>query len=481
MPEEAPEMRMPSAIAAILTVMFGACAAVPAGCAKTAPAVQDGCGAIALDTGAVGQTIVGFGASGCWWAKDVGGWETGKVDRVIEWLFSRERGIGLTMYRFEVGGGEVNIAPDAWRRAETFEVAAGQYDWNRDANSVLVLKKAVAAGADTVVFFANTPPGRLTVSGKTTGEESGSSNLKGGMDEEFARYLVDIALHFRQDGIPVRYISPVNEPQWKWKESNGQEGCHYTPDQIVALAEALARELDARGAGIKPSLIDSGKWLDKEYTVDLYKRLAENEIVGPQMDHYAVHSYWSDAAARRSAMTLLGETGVRLPLWQTEWCQMESGRDLGMDAALVLAECVHDDMTITQCASWTAWLAVSCYDYKDGLVYVDLASRSVMDSRRMWALGNYSRFVREGYRRIGATCEAENLLASAYISPDGATEVLVCINKGEKACAMSIAAQHAGSYEAYETSESHALEKVGSGKPGVYTFPARSITTLVLR
>ncbi len=478
MKREVPEMKRPSAIAAALSLLIGA-GTVSAGCSAPEKAMHAD-GTIRLDPAAAGQTIAGFGASGCWWAKDVGGWESDKTDRITEWLFDQKKGIGLNIYRFEVGGGEVNNSPDAWRRAETFETAPGQYDWNRDANSVAMLKKAVAAGVDNVMFFANTPPGRLTVSGKTTGADDGASNLKQGADAEFAKYLVDIALHFKDEGIPVKYISPVNEPQWNWKESNGQEGCHYTPEQVVALAEALAGELAARAPDMKPSLIDSGKWLDKAYTVDLYKRLAENAVVGPQMDHYAVHSYWTDSTARRSSRLLLEQTGVKLPLWQTEWCQMESGRDLGMDAALVLAECVHEDMTVTQCSAWIAWLAVSCYDYKDGLVYVDLASREVMDSRRMWALGNYSRFVREGYRRIGAACDSEDLLASAYMSPDGNTQVLVCVNSGDKTHTMNIVADGLGRCEAYETSQARALEKVSSGSTGAYSFPAGSVTTLVL-
>lgn len=434
---------------------------------------------IALVPQDVRQTIAGFGASGCWWAQDVGGWEPDKVDRIIGLLFDKEKGIGLNIYRFEVGGGGVNESADPWRRAETFEVSPGQYGWDRDAGAVNILKKAVAAGADDVMFFANTPPGRMTVSGKTTGEDGGGANLKPGMEGEFARYLADIALHFKGEGVPVKYVSPVNEPQWNWKASNGQEGCHYEPDQIVTLAKALVRELAGRGSDIKPSLVDSGKWLDAKYTVGLYKRLAEDAVIGPAMDHFAVHSYWSSDADKETAYAALKNTGVSLPLWQTEWCQMESGRDLGMGAALVLAQTMHEDLTVADCSAWIAWLAVSCYDYKDGLVYVDLDDRDVFDSKRLWALGNYSRFVREGYRRVELAGDTGGLLASAFLSPDNRTAVLVSINSGEIPVTLNIQAQGFSSYIAYETSAGRSLEAVASGAPGPYSFPARSVTTLV--
>lgn len=58
------------------------------------------------------QTIEGFGASGAWWAQIVGNWThedpiSGKPvrDRISELLFSKTEGIGLGIYRYNIGGG----------------------------------------------------------------------------------------------------------------------------------------------------------------------------------------------------------------------------------------------------------------------------------------------------------------------------------------------------------------------------------------
>lgn len=477
-------MRRSIAWFALLPLLLGSCAS-PADSDPVSASPQsssnDSPRSISLDAGDVCQTIAGFGASGCWWAPDVGGWEAVKVAQIIDWLFDRDNGIGLTIYRFEVGAGGINESPDPWRRAETFEIASGEYDWSRCANAVNVLRLAVEAGVDTVMFFANSPPGRMTLSGKTTGADSGGPNLKPDMEGEFARYLVDIALHFKAEGIPVRYISPINEPQWDWQASKGQEGCHYDPDQIVKMAEALTEELNRRCPEIRPSLVDSGKWLDQTYTINIYKDLATNPVVGPAMDHFAVHSYWSNSVGKQTVVNQLKDTGSGLPLWQTEWCQMENGRDFGMESALMLAQTVHEDMTVGNCSAWINWIAVSCYDYKDGLVYVDLDDRRVLDTKRLWALGNYSRFIREGYKRIVISGKPGGILASAYLSPDSQTAVLVAINSGKSAEALDIRAEGFGSYMAYETSVSHSLSCVASGVSGRYSFPAESVTTLVYK
>jgi hypothetical protein len=103
---------------------------------------------ISIDAQAEVQTIEGFGAAGAWWAQDVGGWEDEKRALVADLLFDREKGAGLSFYRYNIGGGDGENIQDAWRRAETFEVAPGQYDWTRDANAMWMLRAARERGVE---------------------------------------------------------------------------------------------------------------------------------------------------------------------------------------------------------------------------------------------------------------------------------------------------------------------------------------------
>jgi O-glycosyl hydrolase len=324
--------------------------------------------------------------------------------------------------------------------------------------------------------------------GRTTGDDKGESNLIPGMEDDFARYLADIAVHFQTEGIPVRYISPVNEPQWNWKLENGQEGSHFTPDGVVEIGRALVRELKARGSDIRVSLPDSGKMWDTDYTLGLYRKLAADPEFTGWLPHFSVHAYWSSLEDKKKLASAISDSGMALPLWQSEWCQMEGGFDSGMGPALTLARCVHEDLTVLDCTAWQTWIAVSCYDFKDGLVYVDLATRKTVDMKRLWALGNWSRFVRPGYARIEADSGSDALLVSAWIAPDGKEAVLVVVNDGAEPVAADISglAEMPGlSAEpvmtSWETSEAFNLKKVQEGKAGTCIFPSRSITTLVIR
>ena len=81
---------------------------------------------------------------------------------------------------------------------------------------------------------------------------------------------------------------------------------------------------------------------------------------------------------------------------------MKNGGAAGMDAALVLARTIHEDMTILSVSTWEHWLAVAKGDYRDGLVYVNESSRKFGAVKRMWSFGNYSKFIKPGYHRIKA-------------------------------------------------------------------------------
>lgn len=429
------------------------------------------------------QTIEGFGASGAWWAQDVGGWDN--IGDIMELLYDHNKGIGLNIYRYNIGAGEPCKTGDVWRRTKSLEVTPGIYDLERDKNAIVAMKEAVKRGAE-VVAFANSPPARLTVSGKTSGGEKGKPNLAPEAEEDFAHYLVDITQLLLDEEIPVRYLSPINEPQWDWKE--GQEGSNYKPEQIISLSKKVALEIERRNLPVKISMAESGTWNDDRYTLNLYKRIMDDDILSNVIDHYAVHSYWSSAKDKKIAALYFDRIDNMLPLHQTEWCEMENGIDMGMDSALTLAKTVHEDMTILSVASWQHWLAVSKYDYRDGLVYVDQASKKYRPAKRMWSLGNYSKFIKPGYQRInldiypkGEANQDGKVLASAYFSPKEDKTIIVAINESQQEKPIKFDQLKGDITQAFITSEDYDCALVDEIKKlDDYTLPAKSVVTFVI-
>lgn len=94
------------------------------------------------------HVIEGFGASGAWWAQDIGGWAEETRRHIVDLLFDRQRGIGLSVYRYNIGAGDGQEIGDPWRRAETFELGPGVYDRSCDQNAIWVLRAAYREGED---------------------------------------------------------------------------------------------------------------------------------------------------------------------------------------------------------------------------------------------------------------------------------------------------------------------------------------------
>jgi len=426
------------------------------------------------------QTIERFGASGAWWAQHVGGWEDEARDQVVRLLFDRDAGAGLSLYRYNIGAGDGEHIGDPWRRTETCEVAPGRYDWSRDANAVWMLKAARDAGVESFVAFANSPPARMTESGKTSGGVYGRSNLRTDMHDEFARYLVDVTRHLRDiEGVPVGLISPINEPLWEWEE-NGQEGCHYTAKECVAVTKALLRAIEDAGLEVGVDVIEAPLW-----------RGAANLYVGPLMrdpeiadavHHFSIHSYWSTREEKEAEVALIRRRFPELRLWMSEWTEMKGGRDYGMDSALVMANVMHDDLTVASVTSWQYWIAVSRYDFRDGLIYVDEDTRAVHETKRLWTMASYSRFIPAGHVRIDVDVHHPEVRASAYVSPDDDETVVVAINNGADAAPVSIAGvSDAATATVYETSDAHSLTRVYAGSPPAgIVLPGQSVSTVVL-
>ena len=182
----------------------------------TKPAQQLAFGAATLSSRPV-QVMNGFGASGAWWPNDLGNFGSAVQEQVASMLFSPS-GIGLSAYRYNVGGGGVGVTNPS-RAPQTFLVGSGQYDWSRDPGGQRFLALAAQSGVPNLVGFANSAPVSWTTNGQNCG-----GNLVPGAEAAYAAYLADVVTHFHDSlGIRLAYLSPMNEPDYGF--GNGkQEG-----------------------------------------------------------------------------------------------------------------------------------------------------------------------------------------------------------------------------------------------------------------
>lgn len=470
---------------------------------------------VIIDLGETYQEIDNFGASDCWTMQKIGGWSDENKNKVADLLFSVTKGIGLSCWRFNLGGGiNHERIGHPWRTVETFEVGEGEYDWTRQANERWFLRAAKARGVGQYVAFVNSPPARMTRNGFTNCDKGPhTTNLKEGYEGQFARYLADILLHFRDnpdedERIEFDYISPVNEPNWEW-EGRGQEGNRACNRDIKAIALALYDALQSRSLATETMLAESGIYwamcgpellslkYHAKYGGYIDALCGDEDLRGKIAATLSAHAYFIDKPeaiekARRKLRAKLDQYPA-WKYWQTEYCILGEGgggRDLGMATALRVARTIHCDLTLLNASAWQWWTAMSREDYKDGLVYTDYHNEgdaeTIYPSKTLWALGNFSRFIRPGAKRVdlrGANNMA-GLLGSAYKNDESGAMLVVLINMAETPAQVSLRFDGAapGLLTRYVTSDAEG-DDLKEGQPvaatRLHVIPARSVVTLV--
>lgn len=481
-----------------------------------------------LDADEVFQPIDGFGASDAWRTQFVGeNWPEHKRERIAELLFSKEvdakgnpKGIGLSVWRYYIGSGGAELGDSSdiqneWRRSECFQNPDGTYDWSKNKGQDWFLRAARRYGVEKFLGFSIAAPAHMAINGRSYSIAGDARmNVKPGKLDDYAAYLVDVLEYYQREGIAFDYLSPFNEPQWDWATAR-QEGTAATNEDIFLFVKYLSKALEASDLETKLLLGEAGKidflyeehgdeargdQIDVFFNPDSPLYLADLPHVSPFITGHSYFTTWpleTQYATRQKLKQKLDEY-PELNYLQSEFCILEKSpevgagqkRDLGMNTALYVARVIHSDITIAQSQGWEWWTALTTFDYKDGLIYLDtgdpedLFNRNRMkqdgelrESKLLWAMGNYARFIRPGMLRIAADLEGtgDSLQVSAY---KNAKQAVIVINNHETQ-SIAIAAPAGFETEAmYVTDDKRNLERVRFGKKKL-KIPARSVVTLV--
>ena len=481
---------------------------------------QPGTVSVNIDLAKTYQKIDNFGASDAWACQFIGKWPDAKKEKIADLLFSKDtladgspNGIALSLWRFNIGGGSAaqgsqSGIKDEWRRAESFLNADGSYNWKSQAGQMWFLSAAKKRGVNQFLGFVNSPPVNFTVNGKAYAT-GGKSNIAPGNYHAFADYLATVEKGIKKtSGITLDYISPVNEPQWDWSDG-GQEGAPYNNTEIANLVRAIDTSFSNKHvpskivvgeAGSLVYLFSAGDKPGKGNQVnDFFREGSPDYIGGLKSVNKTIiaHSYFTTspiASAIKTRQQLAQNVNdiSGLSFWQSEYCILGDNageidgnkRDLGITAALYLAKVIHTDLTVANASAWQWWTAVSPFDYKDGLVYIDNNKQdgNYYPSKMLWAMGNYSRFVRPGAVRVETTASGDSqlkspLLVSAF-KKDGLLTVVI-VNSNTENVPLNIAAGNTkiSNLRVFTTSSSADLQ-AGTVSGDTIAIQPQSVTTI---
>jgi O-glycosyl hydrolase len=289
----------------------------------------------------------------------------------------------------------------------------------------------------------------------------------------YVDFAIGVLVHWRSHGYTPRLFSPINEPQISHNLS---------PEWMRKMVVMLGARM--RAAGLATRLVIP----DDENPSDAYRR-ASVVMADPTARQYvaalAYHIYrWSDADIAR--MRELA-TRYRLPVWMTEYNDPSYGSWPGaFDWAVKMQRLLTEggvsaiDYLWGFFGSWTGPATMISIEFDNGTY------RGFTYTPIYYLTGQFSRFVRPGYRRVDVQGSQGPVLTSSFIAKGRLVVVAVNTGHSDQKIRFSLrGARLKGRLTAVRTSSSENWKKLASIRPrrtwfGA-TLPPQSVTTFVGR
>src|SRR5215472_6372161 len=379
----------------------------------------------------VHQVIDGFGASSA-----VTG--DGITDSQADLFWSTTNGVGLSLLRIQIQSN--GTYPD-----------------------LATMQKAQDRGV-TIWGTPWSPPGSM----KSNGTTINGGSLLASDYQAYADYLTNYVVKLKDSyGFTLYALSLQNEPNWV----ADYDSCIWTGQQFHDfLASSLLPDFAKNGVTTKIMMPEETGWFFGLATATL-----DDPNTAAGVSIIAAHNYDGAAASPYP----LGQ-GLGKKLWETE---VSSGDafDGSITNGLFWGQKISDWMTIANANAWHYWVLLNPGGGDNG----GLMGPSNEPTKRLYVMGNFSRFVRPGYYRIGTGgSQVSGVSVSAYKNPSTGQFAIVALN--HNASPVTIEFQLNGfvadTITPWVTSASLDLAQqssitVGGGSSFAATLPATSVTT----
>ena len=372
------------------------------------------------------QLIDGFGASCAQMDQSL-------TEAQADMFFSPTAGVGFSIIRNE-------IFPDG----------------NTTPVELLSVQKAVARGAK-VFSTPWSPPAAWKSNGSTI---NGGSLLRQ-FYPYYATQLANYVQTMKNAGVNVYAVSIQNEPDYA---APTYDSAVWSADDFHVFVPLLFNALSsARLSSTKIMMPEESGW-----AFDLASFVQADSTTAAEIGVYAAHSYYNDPFPPA--------TGGKA-LWATEDSRLNDAYDGSMSDALNWASKIHDYLTIANVNAWCYWqLNIDWGPDNEGLT-----DNFGNPAKRLYTMGNFSKFVRPGFNRIGVNADSR-LLVSAYKDSSG-NFAIVAINNNSSAVVTEFNLNGFTTLNVTPSVTSASLSLVSqavvpvSGSGFVYTIPGQSVVT----
>lgn len=406
------------------------------------------------------QTIDGFGVSDGWIAKHLQ--VHPDKEAIMDLLFSRNGGAGFSILR-------QRIDPD-------FVNNDGTYNWNETdfLGSVWTAQQALARDCDLVWAVPWTPPSHW----KTNNSEVNGGFLKTAHYQDWANAMEAYYQRMKNNhGINYYGISAQNEPGPKSWES-----CDWDRNNLRDfIKNNLGRTLNTRLIAPEATRWDNGTHSDD---VEYWYSPIENDATAKgYVDILGGHAYPSSNIDH-------SQSNYGKPVWMTEWSYDVSNEDLSIENGVQWAYNWWRLLSNAQVNSVHFWWAVNMNEdgKQQGLINaakIQSGQSGFSVAKRLYTLGNFSKFVRPGWVQINnQKTPATDLHVASFKDPSTNEFAIVVINKGSSSQSVTLnfngfTCNTITPHRTSATQNLVQLSSISGGSSVTVSVPSKTVTTYV--
>ncbi|HEX6718367.1 MAG TPA: glycoside hydrolase family 30 beta sandwich domain-containing protein [Pyrinomonadaceae bacterium] len=412
------------------------------------------------------QTVEGFGASVTWVANDLDSFSPAKQTQILDLLYDTSKaGAGLSWVR--VGSFLCDFNP-----------SPGVFDWNHwgiQSGMRWLQRVNTAYGVNKYMVSSWSPPAWM--------KDNNSCTNGGHVLSQYYPNLAALKIQWlnnakAQLGFEAQVESVQNEPDHRAT----YDSCEWTTSEMNTF---IANHL-------RPALASSGLSSKLMAPEPSFYSNFDNAWGFPLLNDSGVRAAVSIVATHGYGRTdkfdtpCASCTQYNKPIWQTEDSNLDGKYNGSIDEGMTWSTEIYKALNGGRFSAWFYWWVMTLQNDNQGLLNVNPSTDSVQTPKRLYVVGQFSRFIRPGAVVLASTSSDSTLQVTA-VRPTTGSVAVVLANTGRSSQTVTVnltgLSNAPGTVTPYRTSatENQAQLSQINVSAGAFTItvPTKSVVTVI--
>jgi glucuronoarabinoxylan endo-1,4-beta-xylanase len=233
-------------------------------------------------------------------------------------------------------------------------------------------------------------------------------------------------------GQQVNVWSVQNEPS----NSTSYDSANYTPAQFISFVTGYLKPamvsagLTTKIAVPEPSVWGGPSYYDPNWGFPILQNQPQMDA---DVDIMTTHDYGANASLASPSQAALQ---YNKSMWQTEVYKGKTYNGSISDA-LSWADSIHGALSTGNFSAWFYWWSMDPYNDNQALIAYNNSTWTFQIPKRVYAIGNFSRFMRPGSVVLTTSSTNSNIEATA-VRPTSGSVALVLTNTSTRSITLTV-------------------------------------------